>query len=251
MATDDLPLRFKTLWRHCAALSEDSYRTVKGLGDRELEENLRCAARVAHGGMLLKFRKAGREKPHRSFVKVVGGSFQLSGRRTPVALAWDRKNEIVVRADAEVYGSCFQGDSAPDGPGCFQVILDKRMLFLVADSPEDKEAWVRGINAIVSYGISPLQRDDERLGAEVTPDEGNWVAVLDGRTKSVYMRDFASRSVEEFWIQPAIEERTARSHRADVRAPSPLASLGDSLADLAPSLHLSLHPSLHPLLHPH
>jgi hypothetical protein len=32
-------------------------------------------------------------------------------RRLQVELHWDKKSEVVVRADEEIYESCFQGDS--------------------------------------------------------------------------------------------------------------------------------------------
>lgn len=97
---------------------------------------MRAAAIVTRGGQLAKFRKAGREKPHRRFVRVECGVTERSGRRMRVVLHWDKKSEEVVRADEEVYDSCFQGDAA-NGPGAFQVILTKRMLFLVADTAEE------------------------------------------------------------------------------------------------------------------
>ena len=209
-----LPPKFKTLWRHCSALSDNHYWVgERGLGDATLEDDMRAAAHVVHGGMLQKFRKSGREKPHRRFVRLTGGSLTLSGRRTPVELLWDKKGAEVVRADDEVYESCFQGGAKPEDPGCFQVILDKRMVFLLADTAEEKAIWVRGINALVGRNFGQLRRDDERLGAEVVPDEhgGDWVAVVDNEAGSVYLRDYAS--ADEYWI---LSDR--RDERADVRA---------------------------------
>ena len=136
-----LPSRFKTLWRHCAALSDSRYAVADGLADSELEDNMRAAAHVAHGGMLHKFRKSGREKPHRRLVRVSGGTAALNGLRSPVELHWDKKSAPIVRADEEVYESCFQGGTASDEAGCFQVILDKRMVFLVAETPDEKAIW--------------------------------------------------------------------------------------------------------------
>ena len=106
------------------------------LGDPELEDDMRAAAFVSHGGQLSKWRKAGREKPHRRFVRVASGASSTSGRRMQVVLHWDKKSEEVVRADEEVYDKCFQGE-APNSPGAFQVILTKRMLFLVAETAEE------------------------------------------------------------------------------------------------------------------
>lgn len=145
MAELTLPSKFKTLWQHCSALSNANYWvSVDGLGNAELEDDMRSAAHVVHGGMLHKFRKSGREKPHRRFVRATGGTTAPDGRRSPVVLQWDKKAAPVVRADEQVYESCFQGGPAPDAPGCFQVILDKRMVFLVADSAEEKQIWVLG-----------------------------------------------------------------------------------------------------------
>lgn len=178
-----LPVHFQTLARHCASLSDEQYWEVETLGDPELEEQLRAAAHVTHGGSLHKFRKSGRERPHRRFVRVQCGTSSLSGRRLQTVLHWDKKSAPIVRADEDIYQSCFQGEETPSQPGCFQVILDKRMLFLVADTTEERRLWVLGINAIVSKGVDQLQRDDERLGAEIAVDEGTeWVAVHDTRS---------------------------------------------------------------------
>ena len=98
---------------------------------------MRAAAVVSRGGQLSKWRKAGREKPHRRFVRVACGASSTSGRRLQVVLHWDKKAEEVVRADEEVYDKCFQGDAPTNAPGAFQVILTKRMLFLVAESVEE------------------------------------------------------------------------------------------------------------------
>ena len=73
-----LPVHFQTLARHCASLSDEQYWEVETLGDPELEEQLRAAAHVTHGGSLHKFRKSGREKPHRRFVRVASSA---AGRR--------------------------------------------------------------------------------------------------------------------------------------------------------------------------
>ena len=60
---------------------------------------------------------------------------------------------------------------------------------------------MRGINALVAQGICMLQRDDERLGAEVAPDgPGEWSAVVDAETGAVYLRDYSS--AYEHWIIP-------------------------------------------------
>ena len=148
-----LPTRFQELWRHCAVLCDERYWVTDTLGDPELESSMRAAAFVLHGGMLQKFRKSGREKPHRRFVRVECGTSSLSGRRLQIMLHWDKKSGVIVRADDEVYEKCFQGDGGNlEQPGAFQVILDKRMLFLVADTSEERSQWVEGINAIVSSG---------------------------------------------------------------------------------------------------
>ena len=79
-------MAFQKLSRHCSALSEHYY-VVDTLGDEELEANLRAAAHVAHGGMLHKFRKSGREKPHRRFVRVTGGGSPARSRRSRIKLS--------------------------------------------------------------------------------------------------------------------------------------------------------------------
>ncbi|KOO21161.1 hypothetical protein Ctob_000092 [Chrysochromulina tobinii] len=165
MAELTLPSKFKTLWQHCSALSNANYWvSVDGLGNAELEDDMRSAAHVVHGGMLHKFRKSGREKPHRRFVRATGGTTAPDGRRSPVVLQWDKKAAPVVRADEQVYESCFQGGPAPDAPGCFQVILDKRMVFLVADSAEEKQIWVLG-----AAGLPPPPQAAGRSGARPPP----------------------------------------------------------------------------------
>ncbi len=89
---------------------------VDSLDDPELEADLRAAAFVTHGGLLHKWRKGGREKPHRRFVRVACGASSLSGRRLQVVLHWDKKSEEVVRADDEIYESCFQVCAVPRMP---------------------------------------------------------------------------------------------------------------------------------------
>ena len=87
-----------------------------------------------------------------------------------------------------------QGGGAPDAfasrrltRACMLPVLSQRA------------AWVRGINAIACKSVVHLQRDDERLGAEVSSgDPTPWVAVHDGRTGSVYLKDFNGGT--EHWI---------------------------------------------------
>ena len=105
-----LPPRFQELWRHCAALCDEEYWEVASLGNEQLEGQMRAAAFVLHGGMLQKFRKSGREKPHRRFVRVESGLPGLSGRQLKVMLHWDKKSGAIVRADDEVWDKCFQGE---------------------------------------------------------------------------------------------------------------------------------------------
>ena len=198
------------------------------LNDPELEADMRAAAFVSHGGMLQKWRKAGREKPHRRFVRVACGMSSSSGRRLQVELHWDKKSDVVVRADDEIYESCFQGDGSPT-PNAFQVILAKRMLFLVADSKEEQAFWVTGINAIACKGINQLQRDDERLGAEV--EQHDIVAVHDSRTGSVYLRDFTHDNIgtaTEYWI---MSSRSAALGMPPLRPQSVVSTNGNNDED--------------------
>ena len=228
---------FRELQRHCTALSEDGYWEDDSLGDIDLEADMRAAAFVIHGGTLQKWRKHGREKPHRRFVRIscTGGGSSLSAPRPQSVLRWDHKSDYVIRADNEVYESCFQGETAANvSSNAFQIILAKRMLFMVADSADEvcqcpaaivdvlfyertthahdqlridwhaqRAAWVRGINAIASNNITRLQRDDERLGADV-PDAAesmNWVAVHHRLSGAIYLRDFAAGA--QHWFRPS------------------------------------------------
>ena len=215
-STASLPPRFEELWRHCSALSDEAYWETDGLGDRDLEADLRAAAMVLHGGKLSKFRKSGRERPHMRWVRVEKGVVAPS-KRVQTVLHWDKKSGVVVRADGEVYESCFQGDGAPDQPGSFQVILDKRMLFFVAESPAERDVWVSGINAIASKGIDALQRDDERLGAEAHSSgaAADTLVLRDAKSGCVYLREFGKGSaLVEHWI---MSSRSAMGQRRCTR----------------------------------
>ena len=125
-----------------------------GLSDPALERMLLAAAAVAHGAELLKWRKEGREKPHRRFVRVTPSQTHTA------ALAWGQKRAALVRADAEIFASCFQGKLTPVAKAAgFQIILDKRMLFLspvnLDEADEVRALWVGGLNALASGEVSP------------------------------------------------------------------------------------------------
>ena len=144
-------------------LGADEYWAVGALENEELEYYLQAAAFVAHGSQLLKYRKGGREKPHPRFVKVLP-----TGGGSGVELLWERKRARMVRADAEVYESCFQG-APPDKECGFQVILDKRMLFFVAGNSMWRDFWVSGINALVSGEVKLLAAEMMPIKAEGVP----------------------------------------------------------------------------------
>ena len=97
--TQTLPARFQELWRHCAVLCDEHYFEAEGLDDGERESEMRAAAYVLHGAMLQKFRKSGRERPHRRFLRVECSTSSLSGRRQKPMLHWDKKSGEIVRAD--------------------------------------------------------------------------------------------------------------------------------------------------------
>ena len=121
--------------RSCASARWRCRRRSTGshsLQDEALEFRLQAVAFVSHGAFLHKFRKSGREKLHRRFVKVTGEGLCI--------LHWEKKSAAAVRADAEVYESCFQGADLLDEGTCFQVILEKRMLFFQAESPRGAPA---------------------------------------------------------------------------------------------------------------
>ena len=50
---------------------------TKSLGNHELEAEVRAAA-LLRGGMLQKWRKAGREKPYHRYIKLTAGRSSLS-----------------------------------------------------------------------------------------------------------------------------------------------------------------------------
>ena len=144
----DLPPEFEELRKRTAELMEEEYWVVDELDDAALQFRLRAAAACSAGGSLRKFRKGGKVDARRCFCKVVGSA-------TGGLLTWQSgrvwKSEAIVRADAELFESCFRGDiETIDRELCFQVILQKRMLFLLASSHDQKQQWVSGINAIVT-----------------------------------------------------------------------------------------------------
>ena len=94
-STVPLPKEFEELRQRTLALQEEEYWVAHSLQDEALEFRLQAVAFVSHGAFLHKFRKSGREKPHRRFVKVTGGEGLC-------ILHWEKKSAAVVRADAEV-----------------------------------------------------------------------------------------------------------------------------------------------------
>ncbi len=217
---DMLPLSFQMILQNCRALAGDSYWQVEGLDDEDLEASLRAAAFVFRGGELMKYQKSGRGKPHKRVFRVASGP---SGK---IHLAWDTRKEDIVRADANVYASCFQGDRPPDAAGSFQLILALRMLFVVAESAAERDNWVVGINAVVGNGVRRVHRDDEPKNFEVGSvgrDGSAWVAVQDERTGSVHMRDFGA-SGAELWL------KSTRSVRAGARRHSQSGPAADAAA---------------------
>ena len=112
MSGPPLPRKFQELLRHCEALCDEHYcprhthharrdrlpsrltavrlgspvncaDVTESLGNHELEAEVRAAAFVTRGGMLQKWRKAGREKPYHRYIKITAGRSSLSGRRAP------------------------------------------------------------------------------------------------------------------------------------------------------------------------
>ena len=171
-STVPLPKEFEELRQRTLALQEEEYWVAHSLQDEALEFRLQAVAFVSHGAFLHKFRKSGREKPHRRFVKVTGGEGLC-------ILHWEKKSAAVVRADAEVYESCFQGVDLLDEGTCFQVILEKRMLFFQAESPEELQLWVSGVNAIVT-GEAVILAEEALGGTGLTSSQ--WLAVQDVAT---------------------------------------------------------------------
>lgn len=173
----ELPPAFVQIMKEAAVPHEDEYWTTEEIDSPEVEGRLRAAAFVYQGDELYKFRKNGREKPHKRFVRVINGDKGAD-------MLWDKSKggarERVVRADAEVYQSCFQGEQIPDEGACFQVILEKRMLFLMAESPKLKWFWIKGINAIVSGDVRRIDSDRNASG----------IAVQEVQTGTVYFIDY-------------------------------------------------------------
>ena len=83
-STVPLPKEFEELRQRTLALQEEEYWVAHSLQDEALEVRLQAVAVVSHGAFLHKFRKSGREKPHRRFVKVTGGEgcASCTGRRS-------------------------------------------------------------------------------------------------------------------------------------------------------------------------
>ena len=196
-STVPLPKEFEELRQRTLALQEEEYWVAHSLQDEALEFRLQAVAFVSHGAFLHKFRKSGREKPHRRFVKVTGGEGLC-------ILHWEKKSAAVVRADAEVYESCFQGVDLLDEGTCFQVILEKRMLFFQAESPEELQLWVSGVNAIVT-GEAVILAEEALGGTGLTSSQ--WLAVQDVATGGTYYYNAVTK--EKTWINSTRSLRTS------------------------------------------
>ena len=196
-STVPLPKEFEELRQRTLALQEEEYWVAHSLQDEALEFRLQAVAFVSHGAFLHKFRKSGREKPHRRFVKVTGGEGLC-------ILHWEKKSAAVVRADAEVDESCFQGVDLLDERTCFQVILEKRMLFFQAESPEELQLWVSGVNAIVT-GEAVILAEEALGGTGLTSSQ--WLAVQDVATGGTYYYNAVTK--EKTWINSTRSLRTS------------------------------------------
>ena len=113
-----LPEGFAALLKRTASLQNEEYWATDAIDDPMIEGRLRAAAFVFQGDELFKYRKNGRDKPHRRFVKVMHG-------QKGAELLWDKSKggakELVVRADGEIYESCFQGAKIDNPDAMFQV----------------------------------------------------------------------------------------------------------------------------------
>ena len=155
--TAALPAEFVTLRGQSAALQAEEFWPVDELSDEMLQLQLQAAADAVEGVQLRKYRKSGKVEPRRCHVRV-----QQSGDET--LLFWQSgggnkpwKSERVLRADAEVFETCFRGDANAITDSCvLQVILEKRMLFFSAAGAEQREVVVGGINALVTGRVVVL-----------------------------------------------------------------------------------------------
>ena len=170
MVMADLPPEFVELRQKTAALQEEEYWVVDDLGDSALQYRMQAAATVAEGAQLRKYRKGGKVEPRKCYVKVVGVTggamlMWISGRQ--------RKTEPIVRADAELFESCFRGDCETiERDLCFQVILQKRMLFFCARSEAERGQWVSGINAVVTGAAVVLAAGPNKAGGVLDSPRG-------------------------------------------------------------------------------
>ena len=124
------------------SLSMHLTRGMAPAEQQQMEGRLNAAANVCKGGTLTKF-VIGRRRRHDRF-------FRVEGTGTLCRLVWSGNAHRVVRADA-LPGPGLQREqrlSDDELSRCFQLLLDGKIVALMAASRQEKQMWVDGINTV-------------------------------------------------------------------------------------------------------
>lgn len=133
-----------------------SMRLIKGAGgeDRKaaLESRLAAAGMVVRGGALVKF-VLGRRQRHERF-------FRVEGTGMAAKLIWGAsrdKSGRLLKASGVVAPTIRKEQrlSEDEFGRCFQVVLDGKVLAVMAPTKQEKLMWVNGLNAIVEGLLQP------------------------------------------------------------------------------------------------
>ncbi|EOD35110.1 hypothetical protein EMIHUDRAFT_227891 [Emiliania huxleyi CCMP1516] len=189
---EPLPPEFEALVGRRPDLQRLRFWTVCDLGSADVEATLLAAAFVVRGGHLSKWRKGGRAGTHDRFIKVASKDGGAAG----AVLLWESKRGDIVRADDEIFTSCFEGTA--ETSQCFQVVLERRMLFFSAHA-SSRQRWCEGINCLASGRVRVLAattRAGRATADSATPD---YVVVQDCATGGVYA--WNTRNEEANWIR--------------------------------------------------
>ena len=189
---EPLPPEFEALVGRRPDLQRLRFWTVCDLGSADVEATLLAAAFVVRGGHLSKWRKGGRAGTHDRFIKVASKDGGAAG----AVLLWESKRGDIVRADEELFTSCFEGTA--ETSQCFQVVLERRMLFFSAHA-SSRQRWCEGINCLASGRVRVLAattRAGRATADSATPD---YVVVQDCATGGVYA--WNTRNEEANWIR--------------------------------------------------
>ena len=141
------------------SLSMHLTRGMAPAEQQQMEGRLNAATNVCKGGTLVKF-VIGRRRRHERF-------FHVEGTGMECRLVWSGNAHRIVRA-AALPGPGLQHEqrlSNDELSRCFQLLLDGKIVALMAGSRQEKQMWVDGINTVTGVqGDGPMSLSGKTYG---------------------------------------------------------------------------------------